>query len=62
MELGADANCDGSVNATDAVTLLRTLTGSASDCSRGDANCDGEINSADVARVLRIAAGVAQGC
>ena len=61
---GADADCDGGVDGSDAVALLRSLSGAGGDVcdGGGDADCNGDVNSADVARILRIMAGLNEAC
>ncbi len=71
--LPGDVNCDGAVNAVDALTLLRhvaalsvnqvqpcTAIGTETDgLAFGDANCDGAVNAVDALAVLRHVAGIA---
>jgi hypothetical protein len=56
-------DCDGSLDATDALQILRHVVGfpGAPACiAQGDTNCDGSIDSTDALRVLRHVAGLTQ--
>jgi TolB protein len=67
-----DMNCDGEVNALDALIILRHVAGlpfTVPDCSppgtpgpnsvqKGDLNCDGEVNAVDALLILRFVAGL----
>lgn len=58
--LRGDANCDGVVNSSDALLVLRCAVGRSDpefDHYWGDLNGDGVINSADALRILQIAVG-----
>jgi hypothetical protein len=55
-----DVNCSGTVNAIDALGVLRKSAGlSAPPCSgNGDLNCNGVQNSVDALLILRVSAGL----
>jgi hypothetical protein len=59
-----DANCDGSINPVDSLTVLRYDAGlpvtPPEDCilATADVNCDGEVNPVDSLGILRFDAGL----
>ncbi len=56
-----DVNCDGAVNAVDALQVLRYIAGlSAAAClgSAGDVDCSGSIDAVDALLILRYVAGL----
>lgn len=56
-----DADCDGDVDAIDALMVLREVAGlpRAAGCiAWGDADCDGDIDAVDALRILRHVAGL----
>lgn len=64
-----DVNCDGSVNALDALGIIRFLVFATpvADCiSKGWVNCDGKLNQIDALVILRYTGGlplnIPQGC
>jgi hypothetical protein len=55
-----DVNCSGTLNAVDALGVLRKAAGlPAPPCTfNGDVNCDGKLNAVDALLILRVAAGL----
>jgi hypothetical protein len=64
LALAGDANCDGSINPVDSLTVLRYDAGlpvlPAEECIllTADINCDGEVNPVDSLGILRFDAGL----
>jgi hypothetical protein len=64
-----DVNCDGSVNAYDALGIMRWrvfVPGTASCIGKGYVNCDGKLDQLDALVILRYVAevplGIPQSC
>jgi len=55
-----DADCNGAIDSTDALAILRTVTGLSSPltCSNLDADCNGVVDAADALAILRYVAGL----
>ncbi len=56
-----DVTCDGTVDAVDALFILREVAGlgPAPDCiARGDVDCDSDLDAVDALRILRYVAGL----
>ncbi len=59
--LRGDADCSGSINAVDALHVLRRVAAFPSEppcIAAGDTNCDGQIDATDALRILRATAGI----